>query len=106
MIVSKEWEIVEYGPSFGGAQLLTIKETLNQEVSGNDYEGNLSKRSTKVSKVLKHNIGIGHWQVLFIKGKLAKKLFCSRTYFCRFIKKDGLQAIIWVNRFVSKILYI
>lgn len=96
----EEWEVVEYGPSFGGAEILVIKETLNSEVSGIDYDSNLSKRASRVSKMLRFTLGLGHWQVIFIKGKHARRFACSRNFFCIFQKKDGVRAYIWVNRFV------
>lgn len=81
--------------------MLIVKETLIAEVGGNDYEGNLSKRAVRVSKILKYNIGVGHWQIIFVKGNHVRKFCCSRNYFCIFQKKDGLRAYIWVNRFVK-----
>jgi hypothetical protein len=69
-----------------------------------DYEGSLTKRASRVSKILKIMMGIGHWQVILIKGSHVKKFACSRNYFCIFQKRDGLKAYIWVNRFVFAIL--
>lgn len=97
----EDWEIVEFGPSFGGTELMTIKETLNSEISGYDYEGSIVKRATKISRMLKYSLGLGHWQIIFIRGHHAKKLACSRNYFVILQKRDGLKAYIWVNRFVS-----
>lgn len=101
MYTPDDWEAVEYGPSFGGTEILIIKETLNSELSGNDYDANLAKRASRISKVLKYNLGLGHWQVLFIKGRHARRFACSRNYFCIMQKKDGLRAYLWVNRFVA-----
>ena len=92
--------MVEHGPSFGGAEMLNIKDMLNTEVSGLDYDGSLTKRASKLAKVLRYSLGIGHWQVIFIKGRHARRFSCSRNYFCIFQKKDGLRAYLWVNRFV------
>jgi hypothetical protein len=92
--------MVEHGPSFGGAELLTIKETLNTEVAGIDYDGSLPKRASRISKMMRYTLGVGHWQVIFVKGKHARRFACSRNYFCVFKKKDGLIAYLWVNRFV------
>jgi hypothetical protein len=94
-----DWECVESGPSFIGADLMFIKETLSIEISGSEYEGSLSKRAGRISKNLKYNIGKGEWQVFLVKGPHARKFVCSRNFFCIFQKKDGLRAYIWVNRF-------
>jgi hypothetical protein len=80
--------------------MVVIRETLNSEVSGIDYDNNLSKRASRVSKMLRYTLGLGHWQVIFIKGKHERRFACSRNLFCIFQKKDGLRAYLWVNRFV------
>lgn len=33
----EDWEVVESGPSFGGTELMTIKDILNAEISGLEY---------------------------------------------------------------------
>lgn len=104
MYNADDWEVLEYGPSFGGTDLLVIRETLNNELSGNDYDGSLPKRASKISKMLRYSMGVGHWQVVFIKGRHARRLACSRNYFSIWQKRDGLRAYIWVNRFVSSTL--
>jgi hypothetical protein len=81
--------------------MLIVKDTLNAEVSGIEYDGNLPKRAARVSKMMKYALGLGHWQVIFVKGKHARRFVCSRNYFCIMKKKDGLIAYLWVNRFVS-----
>lgn len=50
--------------------------------------------------MLRYTLGLGHWQVLFIKGTHARKFSCSKNYFTIWQKKDGLKGYIWVNRFV------
>ena len=92
--------MVEHGPSFGGAEMLNVKDMLNTEVTGIDYDDSLAKRASKISRMLRYTLGIGHWQVIFIKGRHARRFSCSRNYFCVFQKKDGLRAYLWVNRFV------
>jgi hypothetical protein len=73
------------------------------EVNGNDYDGNLTKRAYKISKILQYGMGRGRWQVMLIKGNYAKKFACSCHFYCTFRKKDGLVAFIWLNRFFQEL---
>jgi len=61
----------------------------------------LSKAAIKISKALRCALGRGHWQVILIKGKHAKKFACSCNYYCVLQRKDGLRAYVWLNRMVS-----
>ena len=82
--------------------MLAIKETVFESIRGSEFEGHLTKGAHDVSKKLKHRLGIGEWQVIFIRGPHVKKLACSRAYFCVLRKKDGLFGYVWVNRFVRQ----
>ena len=59
MIGHNEWELIESGPSFIGADILFIKETLINELGGNDYESVLTQKANRISRILKYNIGKG-----------------------------------------------
>lgn len=93
--------MIEKGVSFCGADILSIREVLCAEVSGNDYEGNLAKRAGRISKTLRYNMGKGQWQVCLVKGAHAKRFASSCNYIAIFQKKDGLRAYVWLNRFVN-----
>lgn len=50
--------------------------------------------------MLRYNLGVGYWQVMFVRGKHVKKFSCSRNYYCVLRSKDGMTAYVWANRVV------